>query len=386
MRLSHLRPGEVLRRGLSVLIYQHDGNLVLYRRDQPVWASMAFGDPGICQMQADGNVVCYDRTGTPYWHTGTHGHPGATCVLQDDGNLVIYAASGEPVWATGTVSRDADVPPPPSRWKIYGNFLANGIEPFGFMAMGWRMHDTARYDRFITAYVAAGYRHLPCAIWGEYPGETWYDYRPQLRVFAEALDEWLARGITPIVFVLTDDRGDPLAAPGQIVMAKQILEELGSRTALNKFEWCMGWELNQVAGWRETRNPLQGHHMIDLARMIKAVTGKAPWLHLQPNWWAPHYQGADEDAWWRDVGDNCCGLLGQIAPDSPLELLGDPAFPHGLYLMLEYPRSSDGARGIAGRLAARGKQFVMFEHSRTLARWARVREIVERDPRVVGIC
>jgi len=85
------------------LIYQGDGNLVLYRDDgRPLWASQTAGTAvGQAVMQDDGNFVIYDAYGNGMWHTGTSGNPGAVLHLQDDGNLVVYAASGAPIWASG---------------------------------------------------------------------------------------------------------------------------------------------------------------------------------------------------------------------------------------------------------------------------------------------
>lgn len=107
-----LGSGEDLRRGDELLsadgrfalLYQDDGNLVLYRQDgRPLWASQTAGtSAGAAAMQADGNLVIYDARGAPVWASHTDGHSGAVLSLQDDGNAVIYTAGGTPVWATGT--------------------------------------------------------------------------------------------------------------------------------------------------------------------------------------------------------------------------------------------------------------------------------------------
>ncbi len=89
------------------LVYQADGNLVLYRDDsQPLWASQTAGTSvGQAVMQDDGNFVIYDAHGNGMWHTGTNGNPGAVLTLQEDGNLVVYTASGVPIWSSGTAGR-----------------------------------------------------------------------------------------------------------------------------------------------------------------------------------------------------------------------------------------------------------------------------------------
>jgi len=107
-----LSPDQSLYAGQSItssngrfyLIYQADGNLVLYRNDAvPLWHTQTYGtSPGRAIMQLDGNLVVYDGSGTPIWASGTVGFGGAWLVMQSDGNLVIYSSSGAPLWASGT--------------------------------------------------------------------------------------------------------------------------------------------------------------------------------------------------------------------------------------------------------------------------------------------
>lgn len=105
-----LAPDTRLLAGQSVLspqgrldfMYQHDGNLVLYRSDGvPVWASHTAGtSPGQTVMQGDGNLVIYDGSSRPIWHSGTHGQNGASLRVQDDGKVVIYGVGGAPLWSS----------------------------------------------------------------------------------------------------------------------------------------------------------------------------------------------------------------------------------------------------------------------------------------------
>ncbi|MBI4266488.1 MAG: hypothetical protein HY657_19135 [Acidobacteria bacterium] len=107
---DRLRSGETLRTdqfliseetGRYRLVYQGDGNLVLYddqTRDAP-WASNTGGTrPGSVTMQNDGNLVIYDAAGAPLFASNTPGNSGAYLVLQNDGNLVIYRTDGRPIW------------------------------------------------------------------------------------------------------------------------------------------------------------------------------------------------------------------------------------------------------------------------------------------------
>jgi outer membrane lipoprotein-sorting protein len=106
-----MQPGEVLAAGQSIrsanghytLVYQGDGNLVLYGPAGAMWASNTDGRPvGSVIMQGDGNLVVYGPGGLPVWATGTDGNPGAHLVVQDDGNVVVYRTNRTPAWASTT--------------------------------------------------------------------------------------------------------------------------------------------------------------------------------------------------------------------------------------------------------------------------------------------
>ena len=101
-----LDPGQGLfsSNGQYHLVYQGDGNLVLYDAGgTPLWASHTEGSlPGVLVMQGDGNLVMYDGHDVPIWHTATHGHGGAYLEVGNDGNVVVYDAQGLPLWATET--------------------------------------------------------------------------------------------------------------------------------------------------------------------------------------------------------------------------------------------------------------------------------------------
>jgi hypothetical protein len=98
-----LSPGQWLlsSNGQFQLVYQNDGNLVLYRTsDGNVrWATNTNGTvPGVLIMQTDGNLVLYRGTGGAIWSSGTN-TGGSHFDVQTDGNLVIYRPNGTPAWA-----------------------------------------------------------------------------------------------------------------------------------------------------------------------------------------------------------------------------------------------------------------------------------------------
>jgi hypothetical protein len=83
------------------LLYQSDGNLVLYDdtdRTAP-WATNTGGTtPGYVQLQGDGNLVVYEGQGAARFASNTPGNANSRLVLQNDGNLVLYASNGQPTW------------------------------------------------------------------------------------------------------------------------------------------------------------------------------------------------------------------------------------------------------------------------------------------------
>lgn len=86
------------------LVFQSDGNLVLYTHSNSVvWSSGTAGSgAGYAVMQDDGNFVLYRWDGSPVWSSNTWGKPTSIMTLQDDGNLVIYWHLREPRWESDT--------------------------------------------------------------------------------------------------------------------------------------------------------------------------------------------------------------------------------------------------------------------------------------------
>lgn len=102
---DRLYPDDVIYSGDGAyrLIYQQDGNLVVYRQSdgQPVWDSGTWGTfPGYLHMQGDGNLVIYDGNGQAIWHTATQGNSGAYAELGNDGVLRVYNSSNTVIWSS----------------------------------------------------------------------------------------------------------------------------------------------------------------------------------------------------------------------------------------------------------------------------------------------
>jgi len=109
-----LAPHQSLARGQTLwscagnaqLAHQGDGNVVIYDRFGPLWATNTNGvSTSTFVMQADGNLVLYATTGGARWASGTHVNPSAYMVMQNDCNLVVYNAAGVPLWASNTFCR-----------------------------------------------------------------------------------------------------------------------------------------------------------------------------------------------------------------------------------------------------------------------------------------
>jgi hypothetical protein len=94
-----LVPGHFYTCGDVRLVFQGDGNLVLYGANNSVlWASYT-QDKGANQavLQADGNLVIYTPSGVALWNSGTGGQPGAFLQIQSSGSFVIVKE--KPIWA-----------------------------------------------------------------------------------------------------------------------------------------------------------------------------------------------------------------------------------------------------------------------------------------------
>jgi len=91
--------------GKYKLVLQADGNLVVYdRQGNALWNSSTRGSGAIeCVMQSDGNLLLKDKAGRVVWATSTDGYKNAKLAIQDDGNLVIYSERGVAVWAKGRI-------------------------------------------------------------------------------------------------------------------------------------------------------------------------------------------------------------------------------------------------------------------------------------------
>jgi Ricin-type beta-trefoil lectin domain-like len=87
--------------GNFTLIFQQDGNLVVYdRNNNPLWATGTHGKKASrCVMQKDGNLVLYDIFKSPIWASNTHGHEGALLVLHDNGSLAVHSQEGSILWS-----------------------------------------------------------------------------------------------------------------------------------------------------------------------------------------------------------------------------------------------------------------------------------------------
>ncbi|VAW48031.1 hypothetical protein MNBD_GAMMA03-740 [hydrothermal vent metagenome] len=97
----------LLNNGVSHLIFQDDGNLVIYNNNFPdshaIWASETYGRADRMCFQPDGNLVIYNGgtdSSDAVWSTGSWPN-GYNLILQEDCNLVIYNDKDEALWSAG---------------------------------------------------------------------------------------------------------------------------------------------------------------------------------------------------------------------------------------------------------------------------------------------
>jgi hypothetical protein len=109
---SHFAPfnllaGQSFTIGDLTLSMQSDGNLVVYRDGVSKWASGTNNWPSTCttcyaSFQSDGNLVLYSSSGngeyTPYWSTGTNGHPDAQLLLSDTTPYLSIVVNSTQLW------------------------------------------------------------------------------------------------------------------------------------------------------------------------------------------------------------------------------------------------------------------------------------------------
>ena len=116
---ADLQPGDSLARGEALtshavdehglpcwkLVFQRDGDLVLYHGVTPIWTAGAAGAGATsAAMRDDGEFALLDDAGRIVWGAGTRGSDGAFLVLEDNGNAVVYQ-DATPLWSTGSDTR-----------------------------------------------------------------------------------------------------------------------------------------------------------------------------------------------------------------------------------------------------------------------------------------
>jgi hypothetical protein len=103
--VGNLLPGQQLETANRKfrLVFQSDGNVVLYSPNKALWSSRTNGkSASSLSMQPDGNLVIYNTAGKAIWNTRTNGKGAAFLQIQQDGNLVLYKTNGGVMWQTNT--------------------------------------------------------------------------------------------------------------------------------------------------------------------------------------------------------------------------------------------------------------------------------------------
>ncbi|KAM6908816.1 B-type lectin plumieribetin-like [Lycodopsis pacificus] len=109
MSKNYLSKNDELRKGDSLMsnngqwkaVFQDDGNFVIYGW-KPVWASDTYGSDAFrLVMQADCNLVMYNKCDEPRWHTNSYKPEPNVCrlYLTNEGKLVLNKESEE-IWTS----------------------------------------------------------------------------------------------------------------------------------------------------------------------------------------------------------------------------------------------------------------------------------------------
>lgn len=115
---DRLKAGDCLRRGgqsiksangIFSLVFQEDGNLVIYQGTDTIWSTGTneWPEPYRCQLEADGNLCLYEDD-RPKWSSKTGGHAGENLelILLNNGNLVLCNPDNRLIWQTATSRPD----------------------------------------------------------------------------------------------------------------------------------------------------------------------------------------------------------------------------------------------------------------------------------------
>jgi hypothetical protein len=94
-------PGDFcLSDGTFKLVFQGDGNFVLYDGAKAKWATYTATTKGTLRLQTDGNIVIYDGNSKVLWASKTGGNHYDHYSLTNDGLLYGASASNvvKPIW------------------------------------------------------------------------------------------------------------------------------------------------------------------------------------------------------------------------------------------------------------------------------------------------
>lgn len=89
------------------LVFQHDGNLILYKYGSiPLWATNTMNRGVGVRFEKRGFLVVHNGSQS-LWVSGSHDKGGQTLNLDNNGNLTIKTADGRVIWGTTAIEYDA---------------------------------------------------------------------------------------------------------------------------------------------------------------------------------------------------------------------------------------------------------------------------------------
>lgn len=83
------------------LIFQEDGNFVLYHEKKPIWDSSTVDKGEVLILQEDGNVVIYDSNEKPVWASNTENKNASKLFVLNGGQFIITDNNWQPLFFAG---------------------------------------------------------------------------------------------------------------------------------------------------------------------------------------------------------------------------------------------------------------------------------------------
>lgn len=232
----NLTPGQTISPIAENLVFQGDGNLVLYNANgKALWATGSTGECGIdpqsANFQSDGNLVIYNRRGA-CWASWTNGIGQQLIISESDPYVKILDGSGKVLFTQSSAKNNIVqppivFPPVPTRDQVLGmkiSFQGLTVKTVQFGTIPWfepgivSLNADDRQSVY-AAKKAAGDTHLILGfstggILYDEPGNPFQqfiqpDYEANPSLFLSLVEEIILNGFVPVIAFDGDDADNP---------------------------------------------------------------------------------------------------------------------------------------------------------------------------------